>query len=154
MLNCGLARYPALRPRNTPRPTALPYLHHQPLPSITASTSSAISITTSNSLHASVYLSNCTSAHAHAILVNRPPLIRPICLPGVLPQSAILTVRPSTLRVGFAITRSGSHIFGAILQQGLGSAETVGLVVHDLARCCCCCDSQGCSLRPTRSKPG
>jgi hypothetical protein len=62
-----------------------------------------VSSTTPTFIHTLVWFLRSASSHAHVILVNRHPLHRHLCLPGALPQSAILTARPSTLRIGFAI---------------------------------------------------
>ena len=53
-------------------------------------------------LHPQLYhFPNSTSSYAH-VIVFRQPLNRSLCLPGALPQYAILTTRPLTQQVSFA----------------------------------------------------
>jgi hypothetical protein len=132
---------PGPRTRVNTNPIDSPHLH------IAIPFSIAI-FTTSTPIHTSVHL------HTHVILVNRPPLSRYICLPGALPQYTILTTRPSTSRVGFASTCFRFVRFRGDAPARHGQCEDGGIsgprfgVVMLLRR------SQGCSLRPTQSKPG
>jgi hypothetical protein len=91
--------------------------------------------TTSTSIRTSIYITNHASsyAHAHASVVHRQPLNRPLRLPGALPQYAILTTRPLTAGRLRGLRVSDSRVFGVILKQGTGSVNKAGLAVHDLA---------------------